>query len=53
MTIQDVYSFFAYHKAVELPDNDVINGDEGNDHVVKLNERKALRRRILHVDGLM
>ena len=53
MTIQDVYSFFAYHKAVELPDSDVISGDAGNDHVAKLNEQKALRQRILYVDGLM
>jgi len=51
--MEDVYRFFVYNQAVELPDDHVVNGDEGNDHLLKLKERKAMKRRILYVDGLM
>ena len=53
MTMGDVYRFFAYNQAIELPNDYFVNGDEGNTHILKLKEQQTLRQRILYADGLM
>ena len=53
MTMEDVERFLAYNQAVELPDDDVVNGDKGNVHVLMRSEMEALRRRIYYVDAFV